>query len=439
MIEMLFFSKEKRQKVELSNTLEILIGSSLEESLRSFNFTQESIKNIHNSLKNQIQEYFEGKEYFDEQGFVNQLKSIIGNALNIALGEDQNNQRESVIEAIFNSIITKDNNGKIVLSENWRNNLIEFFRKSPEKKGVNFRDQINDKDELRAWLYLCLSDESERKKFKEDFERALNQAEPIFYKLWPPSIANVFRTLVGSEPRLKEFTEGEFIKNVKAYLEDIAKGKNRITLFFNEDLLPDELKGKTDEDLRKLGVHKVNNEFEIYFDSERYVEILDTIRETYAAGLKEEIKIEKLLKEINDLFNELKRETPSEFKHRVNAYGEMLTYYLMHYQKAKSEDGLSGEDLNRLTKELDEFKKELNNLKNDIESYKSTKDPNQKEIKFREIMTKSGRFLLNAGKNFFSFAFSSIGLWSIALAWFLPLYLINVMYGQIEKGPFVKK
>lgn len=441
--------KEEESKIELRNYLEILIRSSLREALRNFNLDKRTTAAIHASLKGEIENYLNSQEYFDEQEFVDQLGDIIERALNscrvgnqnlsdFLSGQNNQPQFQEVINSIFNSI-TEDKDGKRVLRANWLISLTDFFRKSPEKKGTNFRDQIKDKEELRAFLYLCLTDESEKQKFRQDFGRALNQGEPIFYKLWPPSIANVFRALIGSEPKPKGFNKGEFMRSIEAYLEDISQGKDRITLWFEESLLPDELKDKNPEELQRLGVRKINGQFEIYFNSDQYWRILNAVRETYVEGLNDEIKVEKLLKEVNDLFNELKKESPSKFQHRINAYGSILTFYVMGYQRAKSEEGLTSEQLNNLIEELNKFKAELNELKKDIEEYKSEKNPDKKDAKFKEIMARSGKFLLNAGKNLFSFISLSLAAWGIALGWFLPLWLIGKMYEQLEKGPFGKK
>jgi hypothetical protein len=148
-------------------------------------------------------------EYFNEDEFVGLIENLL-NQTNLQNKIDQ---------------ILPEVEGKRTLHGLLRRNFEGYFRSSPEKKGINFRDRLDTPESVRAYLYLTLP-EDQRGPFQADFERLLTQKEDFFFRLWPPKISISFRDLFKEgEIRGGLWGPGEFFREVKAILKIYNKVK----------------------------------------------------------------------------------------------------------------------------------------------------------------------------------------------------------------------
>jgi len=398
------FKRERR----LENYLEILTRKAFADL-----FTTEKgidrkkfIEDLRSAIEN-------SGEYFNEGKIIEEIE----NFANIKI------QDENLRSEFLKTIIEFDEEGNKKLSQIWRNSLEDYFRKSPEKKGLNFRDQIKDSNELRAWLYLTIKDENIKNQFRPDFEKALSQREIIYFRLWPPTIVNGLKYLVLGEAKPKGFEEGEFIKELQSYIEDLQKGKNRITFWFEENILPEELKNKSEEELKNLGIEKIGNVYEFYITPDQISDFILNFVTLYTESIKEQSELTKLFQETKDLLNEVRAKSPSELKQLLGMYGSLLLGLEENFHNML-ETGASKEELDKIKKSVEEVKKHLEEIKKDIETKKPVLDIKSKVVKW---LKDKGSLILGG-----------IGLWGLAIGWFLPLWLISRMYKEIEGGPLMK-
>jgi hypothetical protein len=80
-------------------------------------------------------------------------------------------------------------------------------------------------------------------------------------------------------------------------------------------------------------------------------------------------------------------------------------------------------------KEIQDLKNEINMRIKDLERIKST----------RKVIPKEAQRRLSKGAELCKTILTGVGLWGLAVGWFLPLWTITKMYEQIEKGPLVGK
>lgn len=304
--------------------------------------------------------------------------------------------------------------------EKIKNILKEYFRKSPEKKGINFRDKIEDPQEVRAWLYLVLPEE-ERKQFEGDFKKAITAKEPIYFRLWPPPIRNAFRYFIGKEEPVG-YKPGEFQEDLTDYIEDIKEGKHRITLVFDENNLPENLKNKSENELKNLGIHKVDGEYEIYITPKEMQHILIELAGTPLERGLQEIEIGKQLMRIKELFKKCKflTKTP-EGNSLYLMYGSLIKAAEEQFRYIM-EEGASEEELGKLKNTLDKIEKSLNEI---LGTYNKEKN---KEFALKKAISKGWEWLKTGGQ----WVFLTLGLWGLLFAWFLPLWLIKKMDDQLK-------
>jgi len=397
------------EKIKLSNYLEILTRKAFADL-----FTAEKgidrkkfIEDLRGAIEN-------SGEYFDEGRIIQEVENFINDKI-----EDENLRSE-----FLRTIIATDEDGNKRLNERWKKSLEDYFRRSPEKKGINFRDQIKDSNELRAWLYLTIKDENIKSQFRPDFERVLSQREVIYFRLWPPTITNGLKYLISGEGKPKEFKEGEFVKELQSYIEDLQKGKDRITFWFEEDVLPEELRNKSEEELRNLGIEKRGDVYEFYISSDQISDFILNFVTVYTESIKEQTELTKLFQETKDLLKEVRTKAPSELKQLLGMYGSLLLGLEENYRNML-ETGARKEELDKIKKSVEEVKKHLEEIKKDIEAKKPVLD----------IKSKAGNWLKDKG----SLILGGIGLWGLAIGWFLPLWIISKMYKEIESGPLMKK
>jgi hypothetical protein len=288
-----------------------------------------------------------------------------------------------------------------------------YYRRSREKKGKNFRDRLDTPESVRAYLYLTLP-ENQRGPFQADFERLLTQKEEIlFIKLWPPSI----RSVLGKP--------GKFFREVKRYIEDLQQGKNRITLYFSEDLLPNELKGKREDELEALGIKKAGDgNYEIYITPDKLQDILFNLVERSLSVEEQNTEIGKKLISIKELFKRARENLKSvpEGQAILASFACLIEALESRYREDLRE-GMSEEEAKKLLEaanRLEEF------LRRRAEGFKDKKG-------IKGLLAKAKEWLrANSGT-----IISAVGFWGLALGWFLPLWLISKMYDVIEKGSLV--
>jgi hypothetical protein len=364
-------------------------------------------KNIIDTIIQEIEQ----KEYFDEE----ELSQIIENILN------QNNLHDKLDQ------ILPEVEGKRTLHGILRKNFENYFRSYPEKKGINFRDRLDTQESVRAYLYLTLP-ENQRSPFQDDFERLLTQKEDFFFRLWPPKISISLRDLLKEgEIRGGLLKPGEFLQEVKSYIEDLQKGKNRITLYFSEDLLPNELKSKKEDELELLGIKKAGDgNYEICITPDKLQDILFNLVERSLSVAEKETEIGKKLSSIKELFKEVRKNLRSlpEGQTIVASFASLIEGVESRYREGLREGMSEGESKKLLetANRLEEFLKGI---------VKDSKD----EQKRRGLLSKTKKWLEKNGKTILS----AIGLWGLAVGWFLPLWLISKMYSSIEQGPLMKK
>jgi hypothetical protein len=366
---------------------------------------------IRRNIVDSIMQKVEQDEYFSED----ELVGLIENLLNQANLQNKLNQILPEVE------------GKRTLHSLLRKNFENYFRSSPEKKGINFKDRLDTQESVRAYLYLTLP-ENQRGPFQADFERLLTQKEDFFFRLWPPKIAISFRDLLKEgEIRGGLWGPGEFFREVKSYIEDLQQGKNMITLYFSEDLLPNELKGKKEDELEALGIKKAGDgNYEVYITPDKLQDILFNLVERSLSVAERETEIGKKLTNIKELFKEARENLKSvpEAQVILASFANLIEGLESRYREGLRE-GMSEEEAKKLLETANRLEGVLKEI---AERSKDEKERKGLLAKARDWLKANGGTIL-----------SSIGLWGLAIGWFLPLWLISKMYSTIEQGPLMKK
>jgi hypothetical protein len=364
--------------------------------------------NVRRNIVDSIMQEVGQREYFNEEEF----SQIIENVLN------QNNLQNKLDQ------ILPEIEGKRELHGLLRRNLEGYFRSSPEKKGINFRDRLDTPESVRAYLYLTLP-EDQRGPFQDDFERLLTQKEDFFFRLWPPKISISFRDLFKEGKIIGGlYGPGEFLREVRSYIEDLQQGKNMITLYFEENLLPDELRGKTEDELRQMGIVKKGNIYEIYITKDKLQDIILNLAERSSAVLEQETKLGKKLKKIRELFKEAKKNLTPEEQISLVTLASLIEGLEIRY-RAGLRKGRSKKEARGLLETANRLEGVLNSI---IEDSKN-------EQKRKGLLGKVEDWLKANG----SFIASALGLWGLAIGWFLPLWLISKMYDAIAESKLAQK
>lgn len=366
----------KEKQFRLENYLDILTSSVFRHLNREI---EENIgrENFRNLLRESIDEM---GEYFDEERFIEILERKIND-----IGISDEDKRK-----IRQLIIVTDPQGNKSLRPNWRSALEDVFIKSPDKKGINYKDKIEDRDELRAWLYLVIKDEGLRRAFKNDFERALNQSEAIYFRFRHPlrSIVNLFRWVIGKEKPLG-FKKGEFPKEIESYIEDLELGKNRITFYFEDKLLPNELRNVDPQRLRELGIEREGQRYRFSITPENLSDIISEFISVTTENIKGESELVILFKEVNDLYNDVRKKARDpNLKLAISKIGSFIYGMERVYLEAIKGKGLAGEEIKRMKNELEKIKETLLRIKSFIESGGEGKK-NLKE-KIKEFLKAAG-------------------------------------------------
>lgn len=329
-------------------------------------------------------------DYFIEEIIIQKLEEEVNN-----LDIDNNKKQE-----ILDKLITKKGDKK-VLKEDVSEHLRIIFRNSPEKKGENFPNPIEDPKELRAWLYYATNDE----RFRRDFEEMIRQKESSFLK--------------------RLLNPGSFFRNSQEAFEDFLRGKHIVSFPFEKKILPDEFKTNGQPDKNKLeekGIQETADGYVFYITRDKLAEMLDKWSSTYIEMVRGESEIDDLFRETKELYRYLLKNSPSEIKNSLRMIGSLIKGLEERYRDA-IDFGVSKEELDKIKDGLNKCKQFLEELKPEIEQYQQKKD--------KEILSTIGRKIKDFLKDKGSLILSTIGLWWIAIGWFLPLWLIVEMDKKI--------
>jgi hypothetical protein len=158
------------------------------------------------------------------------------------------------------------------------------------------------------------------------------------------------------------------------------------------------------------------------------------------------IKLPKEIKEVILEKDEKEREKkleqlPQQDQTLVRIILNIQRNFLETFQKIAGikshEKEFSAEDLEKLNQELSKLKKEADDYEETIkkleERFGTTYQPDKELV--RGFLGKTGQWI----KEKFPMIGSALGLWGLAIGWFLPLWLISKMYDQIEQGGLIGK
>lgn len=441
----------------LSGILEILLQ-------RIENFPSDEKNELVYILKTGL----EALEEFNEQEIIRTIEEKIQN---IEWMSDSDKQY------ILNLII-KEENGEKKLNREWFDNLKDYFEKLQkiEEGGRNWKEELDDIEDVKGFLYMSMSDDivgdDTKKDLEASFQKVVSQKDPVFLKIWPGIAWAVGGGLAGGllggapgaavggavgfmkgggpeidislrSPRLKvepkELTAGEKLKRVKEVLESFLKGKETRTFEFSEEFferLPEEIRQHKDdsEELKKFGIEKKGNKYEIHLNKEDIDRMLDRYFKATTDVAKLEIELGKIFKEAQDLFKRVQKETKDDPRLR-----ELLTYQLRVANERLNElllQGASKEELERVKKGLQENL--LASIEKILDTYGNKKlDEKSKWKKIGELSKKMGKWSWeNVIVPGVSLGITGFLLWGAVMAFYLPVLIAD--YTQKKAGDFMK-
>jgi hypothetical protein len=285
-------------------------------------------------------------------------------------------------------------------------NIVQrYCLESTEVEG-NFPNDLETPEAVRAYLYFLLPDE-EREPFKGDFQRLVSAKE--------------------------EFDPNKFFKEIGSFIEDFMEGKKKESIRFPKEWLPNELKEKykdnLEERLKELGIESTNGKYRIVVTPEKIRSQIDVILESKLEISEKFREIGEKIISAQNLSKEAKKYLSSipEGKSIATAYDGLLASIKNSYIEG-IRSGMSEEEARKL---LDTVTKLESQLKFLAERGKSAKS----DVEKKRLLSKAKDWLKANG----GIILSAIGLWGLAIGWFLPLWLISKMYDEIEKGGLMKK
>jgi hypothetical protein len=158
------------------------------------------------------------------------------------------------------------------------------------------------------------------------------------------------------------------------------------------------------------------------------------------------IKLPKEIKEVileededkrNEKINQLSEEDQALVRIILNIQRNLLETFQKISDIKSHEKEFSAEDLEKLNQELSKLKKEADDYEEAIkkleERFGTTYQPDKELAK--GFLGRIGQWI----KEKFPMIGSALGLWGLAIGWFLPLWLMSKMYDQIEQGGLIGK
>lgn len=374
-----------KDQVNIEASLDLLVNGVVNRVPELSPDQRDQLKTL---LKNAVEQ---SGDYFDPELFVQKLEEQVSNS---SLDE---NLRQKILE-----LLVTEKDGKKVLQSYVETVIRDIFEKS--KSGENFPNRIEDPIELRAWLYYATNDA----RFRRDFEEMIRQKESSFLR--------------------RLLNPGSFFRDSKEAFEDFQRGKHRLSFQFKRDILPDEFKTNGQPDKNKLedaGIQETADGYEFYITRDKLAEMLDKWASTYIEMVRGEAEIDDLFRETKELYRYLLKNSPPEIKNSLRMIGSLIKGLEERYRDA-IEFGASREELDKIKDGLNKCKQFLEELKPEIEQYQQKKD--------QAILAKIGDRTTNFLKDKGPLILTAIGLWGLAIGWFLPLWLIVKMDEEIKKA-----
>jgi hypothetical protein len=286
------------------------------------------------------------------------------------------------------------------LDSGFFNIVLRYCRESPEVKG-NFPNDLETPEAVRAYLYFLLPDE-EREPFRGDFQRLVSAKE--------------------------EFDPNKFFKEIGSFIEDFMEGKKKESIRFPKEWLPNELKEKykdnLEEKLKELGIESTDGKYRIVVTPEKIRNKIDVILESKLEISEKFREIGEKINSAQNLSKEAKKYLSSipEGKSIATAYDGLLASIKNSYIEG-IRSGMSEEEAKKLLDTVTKLESQLKFLAERGKSAKSDVEKKRLLAKAKDWLKANGGTILSA-----------IGLWGLAVGWFLPLWLITKMYDQIEQS-----
>jgi hypothetical protein len=211
------------------------------------------------------------------------------------------------------------------------------------------------------------------------------------------------------------------------------EGKKKESIRFPKEWLPNELKEKykdnLEEKLKELGIESTKGKYRIVVTPEKIRSQIDVILESKLEISEKFREIGEKINSAQNLSKEAKKYLSSipEGKSIATAYDGLLASIKNSYIEG-IRMGMTEEEAKKL---LDSVTKLESQLKFLAERGKSAK----LDVEKKRLLSKAKDWLKANGGTILSL----IGLWGLAVGWFLPLWLISKMYDEIEKGGLMKK
>jgi len=367
---------------------------------------KETLKQFKDRLDNYLTNYLDNDN--ERKEIVDKLVELIKNYFS---GENNDLTEEILLDLIKDKInekkdlfIKKEDEKEFLDKEFW--NIVKgFLIKSPEIKG-NFVNDLETPEAVRSYLFLLLPDE-EKKFFKDDFQRLITSKE--------------------------DFDPNKFLKEIDSFIEDFMSGKKKQSLRFPKEWLPFELKEKykdnLEEKLKELGILNKGDKYLLILTPDKIQDMIYKIAESKLEISEEFKEIGEKILNIENLSKEAEKYLKSLPEgDSINLLYKGLFGSLKNAYKEGINMGMTEEEAKKLLDALTKLENQYNLI---IQKGKLTKNEKDKH----NLLTKTKNWLKENG----GYILGSIGLWGLAVGWFLPLWLINKMYSEIEKGPLMSK
>jgi predicted DNA-binding protein (UPF0278 family) len=175
-----------------------------------------------------------------------------------------------------------------------------------------------------------------------------------------------------------------------------------------------------------MGIVKKGNIYEIYITANKLQDILFDLVERSLSVEEKETEVGRKLTKIKELFKEARRSLKSVPEGQaILAPLASLIEALENSYRAGLREGMSEEEARRLLETANRLEGALNSIIED-----------SKDAEKRKGLLEKVENWLKANDSFIA---SALGLWGLAIGWFLPLWLISKMYDAIAQSKLAQK
>jgi hypothetical protein len=165
-----------------------------------------------------------------------------------------------------------------------------------------------------------------------------------------------------------------------------------------------------------LGIEKEGYDYFIGLNRDKIVGRMITIPSEEIERSRELAELVGKYKQLEELYKEVRR-TCKDDKTIVN-YLDVAISQIRQIMRFR--DRLTPNDIRRLTNEISKRIDDFNKIR-----------------ETRKIIPAEAKRRLITGNEVLKGILSGLGLWGLAVGWFLPLWLISKMWSELEKGPFM--